>query len=375
MATKARTRQKKTKSRPYGRYLLLLLALSCLAGIGYFIFLQAPLFPDRAEQAPPTSEVAAAQPTLDEPLATTPTEPLPAAPAVSETMAAASATVTEPPPPAPPTALPPEPAIAPPTAPKQMAPPTPAKPTPIPAVEQPRPTAKPATQQTAPPHKKPMVAIIIDDMGYQPAIGRKMLALPLNLSFSFLPSGPQTKELAAAAHGKKRDILLHLPMEATDHKVDPGPGTLNVAMAAEEMQQKLANHLALVPMAIGINNHMGSRFTEERLAMATLLAEIKQRGLFFLDSRTSTKSVACAVAKETGVPCLSRHLFLDNDQNQAAVAKQLDALLALAEKNGQAVGIGHPHPATLAALTARQHALSERVELVGVGTLFRNQGR
>ncbi len=376
MATKARTRQKKSKSRPYGRFILILLALASLAGIGYFVFLQVPLFPPAAEQTP-TSEVAKtpqAQPSVDEPLTTPPAaESLPPEPTPPETTPPAPAADMAPvmaPPAAPPVAVPSEPAIAPAAPAKQAAESTS-------ATEVPPPAATPAAHKEPPatPRKKPMVAIIIDDMGYQPAIGRKMLDLPLPLSFSFLPGGPQTKELASAAKSRKRDILLHLPLEATDRKVDPGPGTLAVAMDPQELEKKFAEDLAAVPMAIGLNNHMGSRFTEERPAMAALLTQVRQRGLFFLDSRTSNKSVACAVAKEAGVPCLSRHLFLDNDQSQAAVVKQVDALLALAEKNGWAVGIGHPHPATLAALTARQQALTERAAVVGIGTIFRTHGR
>lgn len=369
MATNARIRQKKSKPRPYGRFILILLALASLAGIGYFVFLQAPLFPPTAEQRPTSdvSQTSQTQPPVDEPLTTPPAaESLPPEPPAPET----TAPVTTPP-----VAVPSEPAIVPAPPAKPAAATAPAKP--MPTAEIPLPATQPAAHKEPPatPSKKPMVAIIIDDMGYQPAIGRKMLDLPLHLSFSFLPGGPQTKDLARVAKSRKRDILLHLPLEATDRTVDPGPGALAVAMDPQELEKKFAEDLAAVPMAIGLNNHMGSRFTEERPAMAALLSLVKQRGLFFLDSRTSNKSIACTVAKDAGVSCLSRHLFLDNDQSQAAVVKQVDALLALAEKNGWAVGIGHPHPATLAALTMRQQALSERVEVVGIGTIFRNHGR
>ncbi|MEW6595523.1 MAG: divergent polysaccharide deacetylase family protein [Thermodesulfobacteriota bacterium] len=373
MATKARSRQKKSKRRPYGRYLLGLLALSCLAGIGYFVFLQVPLFPPAAEPPPARETANAPRPALDEPLITPPpagllpSESAPPAPnAAAETVATAPA---PPPTAAPLPAQPAEPAVAPKATPRPDVPLPAKKAAAEPPAGKPSPTAS-ATRDT-----KPLVAIVIDDMGYQPAIGRRMLALPLNLSFSFLPAGPQTKELTAAAQRKKRDILLHLPLEATDRTVDPGPGTLTVAMEPDALRTKFAENLAAVPMAIGINNHMGSRFTEERPAMILLLREVKQRGLFFLDSRTSNRSVACAVAQENGVPCLPRHLFLDNEQNQAAVIKQIDALLTLAEKKGWAIGLGHPHPATLAALAARQQQITERAELVGIGTLFQNHGR
>ncbi|HSR36881.1 MAG TPA: divergent polysaccharide deacetylase family protein, partial [Desulfurivibrionaceae bacterium] len=353
--------------RRFGRLFLLFLVLASLAGIGYFVFLQVPLFPP-APELPPQAQAPA-----EEPLATPP--PAPAvpqeAPVAQEESPPSPIAAPTPPPAAPAPTTPPTPAAT------ATAPPLPAtKPA---AVEgaPPQPAKKPVAAPTQPAKagKKPMVAIIIDDMGYQPAIGRKMLNLPLNLSFSFLPAGPQAKELAAAAQGKKRDILLHLPLEATDRKADAGPGTLTVAMDDQELRKKFAENLSIVPMAIGVNNHMGSRFTEDRPAMSTLLGEVKQRGLFFLDSRTSTKSLACTVAKENGVPCLPRHLFLDNEQTQAAITKQIDALLAQAEKNGWAIGIGHPHPATLAALMAHQQALTERAEVVGIGTLFRSHGR
>lgn len=345
MATKARNRQKKQRPRSYGRLLLMLLVVASLAGIGYFVFLQAPLFTPPAAPVP-TTEAPPAQAMIptEEPLATPPAEALPPEPAASS----------------------PAPAAAP------VPMPTPEASVSGPAAKTTPPVPAPAQVPT---RKKPVVAIIIDDMGYQPAVGRQMLALPLSLSFSFLPFGPHTKELAAAAQSKGRDIMLHLPLEATDRALDPGPGTLRVAMDDQELGQRFAEDLATVPMAMGLNNHMGSRFTEQRPAMTTLLTQVKQRGLFFLDSRTSSKSVGCEVAKEVGVPCLSRHLFLDNDQDKAKIIAQLDALLALAEKNGMAVGIGHPHPTTLAALTARRQALTDRVELVGIGTLFRTHGR
>ena len=344
MATKkARTRQKKTKSRPQGRLLFILLALASLAGFGYFLYLHAPPSPP-AETPSATNNAPSAtpQPPAEEPLTT----------------------------PSPPASLPPK-STRPPAAtipPPEATPATPAELTADRAVATP-----PASAPRA--HKKPMVAIIIDDMGYQPAADQKMLNLPLNLSFAFLPFGPHTKDMAAAAQRKKRDILLHLPLEATNHKINPGPGTLTVAMNEQELQKKFAEDLAAVPMAIGVNNHMGSLFTEQRPAMTTLLKEVKQRGIFFLDSRTSANSVACAVAKELDVPCLSRQVFLDNDQTQAAVGKQLDTLLALARKKGWAIGIGHPHPATLAALKDRQQTLTKQVELVGIGALTRTHAR
>jgi polysaccharide deacetylase 2 family uncharacterized protein YibQ len=374
MASKARSRQRKTKpaGRHYGKLFLLLLVVASLAGVGYVVFLQGQIFtppaPEEATEAPP-----AAQPP-EEPLATPPSDAAPQA--TPPTSPATTAAVEQiPPPVAAPVS---EPRATPEVSkPAATLPPSPVLPKEPPATQTTAPKTTPAAKAPAPPAaqpksgKKPLVAIIIDDMGYQPAIGRKMVELPLNLSFSFLPSGPQTRELAASIKAKGRDILLHLPLEATDRKIDPGPGTLTVAMTPEEMEKQFAEDLAAVPMAIGLNNHMGSRFTEDRAAMAALLGAVKKRNLFFLDSRTSTRSIACAVAREQGVPCLGRQLFLDNEQETDAIMKQIDKLLALAAKNGQAVGIGHPHQATLDALRRSQQKLSEQAEMVGIHRLIR----
>jgi polysaccharide deacetylase 2 family uncharacterized protein YibQ len=374
MAPKARSRQKKTKpgKHHYGKLLLLFLVMASLTGVGYVVFLQGQLFtppaPEEATEAPPAAQLP------EEPLATPPSETVPqatpaTAPATSAAVAQIPAAVAD---------QASEPRATPEaTRPAAIAPPSPVLPRESPPTQTAAPKTTPAAKKPATPAdqpksgKKPLVAILIDDMGYQPAIGRKMVELPLNLSFSFLPSGPQTRELAASVKAKGRDILLHLPLEATDRKVDPGPGTLTVAMTPEEMEKRFAEDLAAVPMAIGLNNHMGSRFTEDRAAMAALLKAVKKRHLFFLDSRTATKSIACDVAREQGIPCLGRHLFLDNEQEANAIAKQIDKLLAIAAKNGQAIAIGHPHQSTLEALRRAQEKLSTQAEVVPIHRLVR----
>ena len=216
---------------------------------------------------------------------------------------------------------------------------------------------------------RPLVAIIIDDMGYRQNTGMALLALDLPLSFSFLPFTPFSEELQKEAQARGRDILLHLPLEPVDQKLDPGPGALTEAMDPETMRSIFHQDLQAVPMAIGINNHMGSRFTANPQAMRTLLALVRTRNIFFLDSMTSSQSVAYDLAREMGVKTERRTVFLDNDQNLDKIMAQLDLLVKHADKHGQAVGIGHPYPATVEALRRYQAQLRARTEMVGVSRL------
>ena len=216
---------------------------------------------------------------------------------------------------------------------------------------------------------KPLVAIVIDDMGYRQNTGKALLALDLPLSFAFLPFTPFSEELQQEAQAKGCDILLHLPLEPMDQKTNPGPGALTANMDPEAMQSLFQKDLQAVPKAIGLNNHMGSRFTANSQAMRTLLAMVRAHHLFFLDSVTAANSVAYDLAREMGVKAERRTIFLDNDQNPDKIMAQLDLLVRLAGEHGQAVGIGHPYPATVEALRRYQTQLRTRTEMVGISRL------
>ncbi len=216
---------------------------------------------------------------------------------------------------------------------------------------------------------RPLVAIVIDDMGYRQNTGKALLALDLPLSFAFLPFTPFSEELQQEAQARGRDILLHLPLEPMDPKANPGPGALSTAMDPEAMKARFHEDLQAVPKAIGVNNHMGSRFTANPQAMRTLLALVRTRGLFFLDSVTAADSVAYDLALAMGIQAERRTVFLDNDQNPDKIMAQLDLLVRLAGEHGQAVGIGHPYPATVEALRRYQSQLRTRTEMVGVSRL------
>jgi uncharacterized protein len=226
---------------------------------------------------------------------------------------------------------------------------------------------------SAPPSGRelPKVAIIIDDMGYHPKIGAELLALEMNLTFSFLPHAPLSRSQGELAWRQGHDILVHMPMEAQDPSWDPGPGTLYLTDSLEDEARKVAESLASVPHAIGINNHMGSRFTEDQEAMRQFFKLLAGHDLLFIDSVTSSASVAMKTARAMGFKTARRHVFLDNVQSQEDICRQLKLLVREANGRGWAIGIGHPNEATLNALTRCRTMLQGRVQLVGVHELAR----
>lgn len=225
--------------------------------------------------------------------------------------------------------------------------------------------------KSSPPAARPRVAIVIDDMGYRRETGEQLIRLNLPLSFAFLPHGPHMASLLNEAERLDRDILLHFPMEPDNAKVDAGPGVITLGMVRNGLEKIFADDLAQVPAAIGINNHMGSKFTRNREAMQAFLHQVKTRNLFFLDSRTDVKSVGEEVARELGVKTGHRSVFLDNDQARDKVEAQLESLFAVAEKRGSAIGIGHPTETTLAVLEELSRSKTQRVTVVAIHELMR----
>lgn len=221
----------------------------------------------------------------------------------------------------------------------------------------------------------PMVSIIIDDMGYHKELGYELLALPMNLTFSFLAAAPFATELEEKAFQEGRCILLHQPMEPKGKKWDPGPGALMLQQSKEEQARIFQQNLKAIPHAVGVNNHMGSLYTEDRQAMDSLMPLIREQGLFFVDSFTTAKSQGLAAARAAGVPTARRHIFLDNVHKQDKVCKQLKALVENAQKNGWAIGIGHPNEATYAALNNCRERLLNSVRLVSAQELIMQLNR
>lgn len=199
----------------------------------------------------------------------------------------------------------------------------------------------------------PMIAIVIDDSGHDPARTKRLAAFDEGvLTLAFLPYVERLADQTALVHDAGHEILLHLPLEPLNPELDTGPNALAIGMDDATFAEQLAWNLSRLEGYVGINNHMGSRFTADRPAMRRLMRELSARGLLFLDSRTTTLTVGEPTAAEAGVPFLRRDVFLDNDNDAASVAAQLQETEAVARRQGYAIAIGHPHTWTLDALEA-----------------------
>nr|WP_321466560.1 divergent polysaccharide deacetylase family protein [uncultured Desulfobulbus sp.] len=242
-------------------------------------------------------------------------------------------------------------------------------PAPPPSSASSQPTMRPQAELA---YRRPQVAIIIDDMGYNREIGLQLLALQLPLSFSFLPQAPHTQELAQEAHERGKDILVHLPMEPKAQDWKQEPLTLLAGEDGETLHKKTRLMLDAVPRARGANSHMGSRLTERQREMHQVLQSIKKGQFYFIDSYTTSGSVALETARRLHIPTARRKVFLDNEQQEAAICNQLARLADLATREAKAIAIGHPNQAMLAALQhCASRSLSE-VQLVGAEELVRS---
>ncbi len=209
----------------------------------------------------------------------------------------------------------------------------------------------PALLGSVAPSKTVQIAIVIDDLGMDTKQAHEILSLTANVTFAVMPGLAQSRNVAELAKQNGHEVLIHVPMEYRGKNGKPAPGILLSGMTPMEFLTTVSSDVDSVPGAVGINNHEGSALTENKEAMKFLMAELKARNLMFLDSLTSAKSVAYATAKEFGLKSGKRDVFLDNDlDNPASIRKQLDELVDIARKNGKAIGIGHPHPATIVEL-------------------------
>ena len=214
------------------------------------------------------------------------------------------------------------------------------------------------------------VAIIIDDLGYDPDIALSFIQLDLPLSLSILPSAPFTELIVRKAAENGCELILHLPMEPKHYpSVNPGPGALFLSMDEQEIRQVLDQDLKDIPGARGVNNHMGSSFTENPDKMLIVLKELKNRSLFYIDSRTTSKTIGFKLARDIGLPSARRSVFLDNDLALKAIRIQLERLLSMARHSGFAIGIGHPHKETLEVLREYQLGMKSEFHVVNVSEL------
>lgn len=220
------------------------------------------------------------------------------------------------------------------------------------------------------PREGARLAVVIDDIGQSMRSAHALMELPYPVTFSVLPGTPHAKEIAAQAAAKGKEVLLHLPMEPKGWPgINPGPGALFTTMKPDEVRDTVAADLAEIPQAVGVNNHMGSRFTSHAEGMAVVLDELKARGMFFLDSLTAPNSTGTSQGKKIGLPVYRRNIFLDNIRDVGAILRQLEKAERVAASAGQAVAIGHPYPETVAALKKWNDTRDRNVRVVTVGEL------
>lgn len=200
--------------------------------------------------------------------------------------------------------------------------------------------------------KQPTITLIIDDLGYNKRNGERTINLPGAVTVAILPHTPYSKKLARLAYKKGKTVMLHVPM-TNIHRRSPGPGTLSPEMDKEAFMTSLRKSLDAIPHVQGLNNHMGSELTQDSTRMKWVMEETAKRRLFFIDSRTTAKSVAEKEAKSAGIPVLSRDIFLDHIRTKEAVNAAFDKMIKKARRYGNMIAIGHPYNVTLEVLEKR----------------------
>jgi polysaccharide deacetylase 2 family uncharacterized protein YibQ len=223
------------------------------------------------------------------------------------------------------------------------------------------------------PPDRARVAIVIDDLGWDLEAAHALLALGEPLSFAILPDAPYRDVIAREAQRAGLDVLLHMPMEPYRYPdINPGRPVLLSTMSAREIANQFEAALASLPSVSGVNNHMGSRLTENRHLMQVVMRQVKHHDLFFLDSRTTRHSLAYQIAQQMGVPTAQRHVFLDHDMTAAKINAQFRRLARLAYAKGSAIGIGHPYSETIRVLrTALPKLHRNGIAIVPVSSLVR----
>jgi hypothetical protein len=211
----------------------------------------------------------------------------------------------------------------------------------------PRGDPEPAPEVTG---RGPRAAIIIDDLGNNWREARAVNSLPYPVAVAVLPGTPYAARTARRAHERGKEVLAHMPMEPEDGSIRLGTTFLRTGMGRERLVATLRSNLETIPHVQGINNHMGSRLTARTRPMRWVMEALGERGLYFVDSRTTAATQALRTARATGIPAAERDVFLDHEPKEAAIRAQFRNLLAEARAQGTAIGIGHPYPATLKVL-------------------------
>ena len=218
----------------------------------------------------------------------------------------------------------------------------------------------------------PRVSIVIDDLGGEDKISQELLRWDVPITFSILPFAAYSKTLAGEAHRKGKEVILHLPMEPHGYPhTRPGEGVLLEAMDETRLLRQLAKDIEAVPYIKGVSNHMGSRLMGDPEKLRIVFLELKRRGLFFLDSRTTPQTVGLEVAQSVGLKAMERSLFIDHSSDEKDIKEKLEQLIQSSLSTGKAIGIGHPHPSTLKSLKEMIPRIKEKgIDIVPLSTLM-----
>ncbi len=224
------------------------------------------------------------------------------------------------------------------------------------------------------PHDRPqqaVVVVIIDDMGVDIKRSARAIALPPGVTLSFLPYARHLVDQVEKAKQGHHYLMLHLPMQPISPRENPGPNALTVDANAETLKDRIQKNLESFDDYIAVNNHMGSRFTQDESGMQLVMQALKKRHLIFVDSKTSPSSVAQKAARKEHVPMVSRDVFLDHVDDAAHVEKSLAQTEKIALKQGYAIAIGHPKDNTLNALEKWLPGLEAKgIKIVSVTSLI-----
>ncbi|PIE99000.1 MAG: hypothetical protein CR988_00835 [Treponema sp.] len=215
-------------------------------------------------------------------------------------------------------------------------------------------TAKPEKPVPPVPHKGVLV-FVFDDAGHNLKQLQAFLDLPFNCVIAVLPGRAHSAEAARRIRDAGKEVILHQPMQAIDESVNPGYGALKPEMTREEVIQTLKANIAEIAPIAGLNNHEGSLITENKTFMKIVLEVAREEGIYFLDSRTTAKTVVPSVAKEMGMVIWERAVFLDNIKEKTAMKTQIERGFKIAEKNGYAILIGHVFTTELAELLTQMY--------------------
>ncbi|MEK7727789.1 MAG: divergent polysaccharide deacetylase family protein [candidate division KSB1 bacterium] len=227
--------------------------------------------------------------------------------------------------------------------------------------------------EAAPPKTQGKIAIVIDDFGHHDnAAVAKFINLPFAITYAIIPGLPHSQNIARKLERLRKTVIVHMPMEAMEKQVETNGYELRVGMSAEEIRSRVRKARALLPYAVGMNNHMGSRATQDEALLQALFEELQGTNYFFLDSRTIEATKAFTLAKANGLDAVLNDTFLDSVEELEAVRKKVWRLAEIAEQRGTAVGIGHQYPVTLQALQEIVPALQQRgFEFITIEQLLR----